>query len=88
MISALTAGDNVEFFEVGVIVLALVGILARAAVYSGDVKLLVCLILGLVVTLIAQIIVMVTFVVLSLISKGIFFCYALCGAIGACSHHD
>jgi hypothetical protein len=70
MISALTAGLTVEsvFLSEAVTVATLVGLFGGAVVCSSDVKLLLCLILGLVVTLVAQLIVMITLACMGFIS--------------------
>ena len=85
MISALTAGLTIEsvFLSEAVTVATLVGLFGGAIFCSSDVKLLVCLIIGLVVTLIAQSVAMITLACMGYISNSWFVCYALCGAIGA-----
>ena len=70
MISALTAGLTVEsvFLSEAVTVATLVGLFGGALVCSSNLKLLICLIIGLLVTLIAQMITLITLACIGYIS--------------------
>jgi len=85
MIGSLTADLTVEsvFLSEAVTVATLTGLFGGALACSSNAKLMICLIFGLVATLFAQMITLITLACLGYISQAAFVVYALLGALGA-----